>query len=56
MYNEGKLSVVNFIIHEGCGKMMSTSVVFEEPETYDATKQTPDYDGLWNKLIEDLFN
>lgn len=35
--------------------MGATGVVLEEAETYDAKKQTPDYDGLWKKIIEDLF-
>jgi predicted transposase/invertase (TIGR01784 family) len=35
---------------------MIEAVVREKPEGYQAKKQIPDYDGLWKKLIEDLFN
>lgn len=36
---------------KGCGKMELTEVIYEKPNNYDP----PDYDGLWKRIIEDLF-
>ena len=47
-----KYSVKNFSQHvKGCGKIMLTDVAQEKTVEYG----TPDYDGLWKKIIADLF-
>jgi len=47
-----KYSVKNFSQHvKGCGKIMLTDVAQEKKVEYG----TPDYDGLWKKVIADLF-
>ena len=44
------------IIRKGdCGKLMMEMMVLEKPEDYAEHTQQTDYDGLWKKVISELF-